>query len=164
MIECTYKIYGLRALVKSILRMCVDCRAGRPRFVPPGPIPKFRTQPGLAFQSIGIDFARFLWVKKDSGVGLEKRWLFIATCATTRAVHLELLPKATATGVWDAFRRMVSRKGQPSVVYSNNGKQLEKSSKVMKEFNRQLKNRTKEPLPEWLNPHIEWKFSSPYAP
>ena len=166
LIGCEYKILGLRAYVKTLIFYCANCHASWPKktTVPTGPIPKFRTQKSLPFQSIGIDFAGPLYVKRTDGKqGLDKRWLFIATCAVTRAVHLELLPKANAEGVWDAFRRMASRRGQPSLVYSDNGKQLVKASKMLKNFGSILRRRP-DPLPEWLNAGIQWKFSSPYAP
>ena len=166
MIETTYKIYGLRSVLKSVIRNCYSCQASRPRGVkvPAGPLPIFRTERGVAFKSIGVNFAGPDWVKAaNNPKELEKRWLFVATCATTRAVHLELVQRMDTMSVWEAYRRVVSRRGHPSTVYSDNGTQLVKASKVLQQLCNFFSKRP-EPLPDWVSPHTVWKFSSTQAP
>lgn len=51
----------------------------------------------------------------------EKRWGIIFTCLTVRALHLETTNSLSADSFILAFRRFVSRRGQPRIVYSDCG-------------------------------------------
>lgn len=51
------------------------------------------------------------------------------TCASTRAVHLELMPNLTVESFLLAFCRFTSRRGLPATVMSVNGKTFPASSK-----------------------------------
>ena len=88
----------LRSKVKKIINSCYLCKVFSTR--PYGPtetaaLPPFCTEFGRPFRTTGINFAGLLSYKvfkKDQG----KCHILIFTCATSRAVHLEMTKSQTA--------------------------------------------------------------------
>ena len=68
---------------------------------------------------IGIDYAGPLYCADLDG---QKSYILLITCAVTRAIHLELVPSLSLSDFMLAFRRFVSRRGLPSIIYSDNAK------------------------------------------
>jgi hypothetical protein len=58
-----------------------------------------------------------------------KVWVLLLTCAATRGIHLELVMKMDAPEIVMALDRFVSRRGVPSVIYSDNAKQFQRADK-----------------------------------
>ena len=85
--------------VKKLLRKCFVCRrhSGRPYATPESPpLPKVRVQDIPPFSITGVDFTGALYVKQNSEE--VKVYLCLFTCATSRAVHLEVVTDlSTAT-------------------------------------------------------------------
>ena len=112
----------IRQTVKSIIRKCVICRkvSSRPFNPPdPPPLPKCRLNDSPPFSVTGVDFTGALYVKND--VGQEKKvYVCLFTCASTRAVHLEVVPDLTEESFLQAFRRFASRKSLPVIMISDN--------------------------------------------
>lgn len=50
-----------------------------------------------------------------------KRWGVIFTCLKTRAIHLELASSNATSSAIKSLRRILSRRGQPTEIYSDNG-------------------------------------------
>lgn len=71
------------------------------------------------FSHCGVGYFGPLMVK--FGRRREKFWAVLFTCLTTRAIHLELAHSPSADSAIMAVRRMAARRGQPFVLYSNNG-------------------------------------------
>ena len=51
----------------------------------------------------------------------EKRWGFIFTCLTTRAVHVEIVPSIDASSCEMGVEWFVSRWFKPAIIWSHNG-------------------------------------------
>ena len=93
----SYWIPAARQYVKSILHNCVTCRkiTGKPYPAPdPPPLPRLRAQDVNPFTFTGVDFTGALYVRQ--GKGEVKVYLCLFTCATTRAIHLEIVQDLTA--------------------------------------------------------------------
>ena len=108
--------------MKSILRNCVTCHKiiGRPYAAPdPPPLPQLRTQDVHPFTFTGVDFTGALYVQQ--GKEEVKVYLCLFTCATTRAVHLEIVQDLTADTFLMAFRKFVGRRSLPKIMISDNG-------------------------------------------
>ena len=113
---------SIRQCVRSLLRTCVKCiRAiGRPYLAPDPPtLPKVRVEQALPFSVTGVDFTGTLYVKNTTG-SETKCYICLFICATTRAVHLEVVPNLSTDSFLQAFRRFTSRKSLSEVMISDN--------------------------------------------
>ena len=81
-------------------------------------LPKVRLQDMPPFTVTGIDFTGALYVRQNHTEG--KVYICLFTCATTRAVHLEVVTDLSVETFLMVFRRFSSRKSLPQVVMSDN--------------------------------------------
>ena len=124
-----------RQLVKRILRSCILCQKlrGLSYSTPPySQLPAFRVQEDYAFASVGIDFAGPLYVKSSSS-HTEKAYIALFTCATSRAVHVEMVPDLKTETFLLCFKRFVSRRGLPQLVVTDNAKTFKAFSNLYKQ-------------------------------
>ena len=82
-----------------------------------------------AFQFTGLDFAGPLFVK--DGLKSSKCYILLLSCASSRAIHLELVPDMSIHGFLWGFKRFMARRGVPDLVISDNFKTF-RSSEVKK--------------------------------
>ena len=77
-----------RRSVRRVVDTCRRCRRYRGLGYRPadGALPAFRTEPSRPFSKVGMDFFGPLYVDAS-----KKVWVLLITCATSRAVHLELV-------------------------------------------------------------------------
>ena len=117
----SYWVPAARQYVKSLLRRCTICKRhhGRPYPAPdPAPLPKSRTQDTPPFTVTGVDFTGALYVQQK---GEEiKVYICLFTCATTRAIHLEVVTDLSTETFLLAFCRFASRKSLPQLMVSDN--------------------------------------------
>ena len=117
----SYWIPTIRQYVKKVLRKCDVCikLIGKPYRVPdPPPLPKLRIEQPISFEVTGVDFTGALYVRED---GTERKvYICLFTCATTRAVHLEVVLDLTLESFMLAFRKFTSRRSTPRTVISDN--------------------------------------------
>ena len=108
-----------RRTVKKVVDSCRRCRRfkGLPYRSAEGALPAFRTVFSRPFAKIGIDYFGPMYI--DSG---SKVWILLFTCATSRAVHLELVSSQDAQNLMQALRRFFALRGTPSVIISDNAK------------------------------------------
>ncbi|CAB4006307.1 PREDICTED: uncharacterized protein LOC100197852 [Paramuricea clavata] len=123
-VRSNYWIVKGRKSVKEVLRKCVICKRyqGKPMCAPASPdLPQCRIDhSGFAFQATGLDFAGPLFVKDGSETA--KTYILLLTCATSRAIHLELVYSMSSDGFLRGFRRFVARRGVPDVIINDNFK------------------------------------------
>ena len=120
-IRQTYWIPTARRYIQTLLRCCTTCRkpCGKPYSAPdPAPLPKNRTQDLTPFTVTGVDFTGALYVHHNNEE--QKVYICLFTCATTRAVHLEVVNDLSMETFLLAFRRFASRKSLPQVMMSDN--------------------------------------------
>ena len=120
-IRQTYWISTAQQYIKALLRHCVVCKRdfGRPFPIPdPASLPEVRTCDVTPFTITRVDFTGALYVQHNSGE--DKVYICLFTCATTRAVHLEVVTDLSTETFLLAFRRFVSRKSLPQIVLSDN--------------------------------------------
>jgi hypothetical protein len=149
---------GLRAVARSIVAHCLDCRRryARPMNPPAGLLPFERVTGGDAFRFVGADFLGPILLP-----GGGKRWVLLFTCISSRAVHLELMPGIHTTDVWTGLRRIFARRGVPHVIYTNNGRSFVRVSAEIEQLYGLLEKVAVSPN---VPSSIRWKFSSPIAP
>lgn len=112
------------------------------------------------FTNTGVDFCGPFMVKvKRSQV---KRYACIFTCLVSRAVHIEKVDTLDTESFINAFRRFVSRRGNPENVYSDNGSNLVAGEKELRTAIREL---SVTQIQAYAVKHnINWTFIPPYAP
>ena len=81
------------------------------------------------------------------------------TCASTRAVHLEMVDSLTAPSFLQAFRRFASRRGLPARLLTDNAKTFKYASKDVKNILRSLEIQR-----ELTSKGVRWEFIVEKAP
>ena len=82
----------------------------------------------FAFSTTGLDYAGPLFVK-NKGLPSSKVYILLFTCASSRAIHLELTPDMKIPAFLRGFKRFVSRRGKPNEIINDNFKTF-KSTEV----------------------------------
>ena len=108
-----------RRNVKRVVSTCHRCRRhkGLNYHAADGSLPSFRTEPSRPFSKVGVDFFGPLFVEEKIKV-----WVLLITCATSRAVHLELVKSQSTEDVKLALRRFFALRGTPDLIVSDNAK------------------------------------------
>ena len=161
--EERYTILKLRSSLRSIKSNCVTCRMFRAATIQP--IMADLTVERLAYQSppftnTGVDYFGpfYVTVRRTT----EKRWGFLFTCLTTRAVHVEIVPSMDASSCVMGVERFVSRRGTPAIIWSDNGTNFVGAEKELRE-NIEKWN-TINIAVELAHKGIKWRFNPPSAP
>ena len=129
---CTREILvpSLRKLTKKIIGSCWSCKRFRliSAHVPcSGPLPLTRTDPSNPFEIIGVDFAKRIKYTKNRREG--KSYHIPYSCSLTLAVFLDLVPSLETSEFIKSFKRLVARRGKPSIIYSDNATTFVAASK-----------------------------------
>ena len=165
-----YHIVGGRNVVRSITRACVTCRrnAIRPQPQMFGQLPIERITPGPVFDKVGVDYAgpvliKYGHVRKPTIV---KSYICVFVSLTVKAVHIELVSDLTTEAFLACLRRFISRRGCPSLLWSDHGTNFVGAAREMKDLFKLLRNgRTQDTITNFLSSrNIEWKFIPPRAP
>ena len=108
-----------RRCVLRVVSTCRRCRRyrGQSYRSADGGLPAFRVEPSRAFAKVGLDF--FGPLVTDAG---RKVWVLLITCATSRAVHLELVKSQQTEEVKLALRRFFAIRGTPTLILSDNAR------------------------------------------
>ena len=159
-----------REAVKRCIRQCVVCRKveGKTYWIPAciPDLPSYRVSEDPPFSHTGLDFAGPLYIKpthekQDQTANSEatKAYILLMTCASTRAIHLELTRGLSVPAFLLAFRRFVSRRGLPATLISDNAKTFKSASNELKKV-----VRSEEVLRYLATNRVTWKFIADRAP
>ena len=81
----------------------------------PGLLARDRIEQALPFEIVGIDYAGPLYYKFKGKKEL-KAYILLLSCSVSRADHLELVSNLSTNEFIRSFRRLISRRGKPSVI------------------------------------------------
>ena len=129
-----YWILQARESVKRVLKKCVTCKQieGKPFATPRIPqLPPERVSEEPPLINMGLDFAGPLYMRipsQSEGKESEKVYVALFSCASTRAVHLELVENLSVPIFLQAFRRFTSQRGLPSTIFTDNAKTFKAAS------------------------------------
>ena len=116
---------GAKKLARSICQGWIPCRKAFPRTLQQrmGQLPAPRVNPALAFIHCVVDYAGPFLLKRGNPrkPTLEKGYLAVFVCLTTKAIHLEVVSSASTGALLATLKRFVSRRGQPRHLYSDHG-------------------------------------------
>ena len=149
-----------REAVKRIVRKCVTCRKfeGKPFSTPKDPpLPASRVSDQAPFTHTGIDFAGPLYA--TTAQTTRKVYIYLFTCASTRAIHLELVYSLSVPSFLQAFRRFAARRGLPARILTDNAKTFKYAFKEVKNI-----LRSTEVQRELATKGVAWDFIIKRAP
>ena len=133
-----YCITGGRKTIRSITRGCITCRryTARPKHQLLGQIPAERIMPDSVFDRVGLDYAgpfvlKYGSIRKPSFI---KAYVCLFVSLTIKAVHLELVSDLSTDAFIAALRRFISRRGKPSLIWSDHGTNFIGAVRELKEF------------------------------
>lgn len=160
-----YWIPKARQQIKKIVGKCTTCRrydARRIKYPGPPPIPEERIRQARPFQVVGVDYTGAIYLRKPKEPEESdpaKVYICLFTCATTRAVHLELATDMTTNTFIRAFRRFVGRRSCPRIIISDNGSNFRATESFFKSFFQHPD------VQQYFDDrHCKWKFIPPKAP
>jgi hypothetical protein len=153
-----------RILAKQCVRECFDCRrrSAKPQVPLMSDLPRQRVQGSTRpFDFTGVDYFGPLTVKRARSH--LKKWGCLFTCLVTRSVHLELADSLEADDFILVLRSFIGRRGKPSEIFCDNGKNFVGASRELQEALQQLdENNTVHHF--LLKSSIQWHFITPNAP
>ncbi|BES97016.1 Retrotransposon protein [Nesidiocoris tenuis] len=165
-----YWIPGAKSEIRRIRHKCIICsRFSRSNVIPlMGPLPKSRFSNTRAFLVTGVDFAGpFLYrashLRKAS---VQKAYLCLFLCMSTRAVHLEVAVGLSVEAFMDTFERFIMRRGKPAEMLSDGGTNFRGSDRYLREVIELFSSEdTKSQLIRYTAPQgIKWNFNPPSSP
>lgn len=156
-------ITRFRTTLKSIVTKCEICRFQRIK--PENPRMANLPEPRLAyhvrpFTHCGVDYfgPMLITVSRKR----QKRWGALFTCMSTRTIHLKLVHTLSSDSTIMALRRLIARRGQPNVIYSDNGTNFRGTANELKEAI--IKMGTQDHIKFALENHLKWRFTPPDTP
>ena len=155
-----YWIPRAHSAIRKVITKCVHCRrlSGVKGTQFMSDLPEDRLLPDEPpFTNVGIDFFGPFEIKR--GRTMLKRYGVIFTCLNIRAVHLEVAHTLNTDSCINAIRRFVARRGTVKVMRSDNGTNLIRAERELRESIHDLDNlKIHSTL---LKKGITWKFNPP---
>ena len=161
---------GARRLARAVCSQCVTCRRAAVRAGPQlmGQLPAPRVEPAAAFSTTGLDLAgpfevRTSHTRKPVFV---KGYMIIFVCFCTKAVHLELVLEQSTEHFVAALERFIARRGLPSHIYSDNGKNFVGAQNELKDVYKMIQDEgTQNAVQSYLLTYkVQWHNSPQRAP
>ena len=141
---------------------------GKTSFQLQGQLPKERINPGSVFERVGVDYAgpisiRYGYVRKPVIV---KAYVCLFVSLSIKAVHLEIVSDLTTEAFIAALRRFISRRGHPTLIWSDNGTNFVGADNQLKDLFHFMKTRTTvETIAEFCaSRNVEWRFIPERSP
>ncbi|GFV54352.1 integrase catalytic domain-containing protein [Trichonephila clavipes] len=131
-----------------------------------GNLPKERVRENFSFDCSGIDFIGPFWIKSNTQrkSSLYKAYVAIFVCFVTKAVHFELVSDLTTLAFIASLKRFISRRGRPSLIFSDNGKTFIGTNTELKRLFKLAINPDLELAGFLVNENINWIFLPHRAP
>lgn len=154
-----------RNIARKVTHQCVVCTRVKGKTLSPlmGNLPEDRITASFPFYRSGVDYAGpvFILNRKGRGARLIKSYICLFICFNTRAVHLELVSDLSSDAYLLALKRFISRRGKPSKIYSDNGRNFVGLNNDFAQF----LSKCKRDIIEYATSQaIEFSFIPPYSP
>ena len=158
-------ILSAREAIRKWEKECNECKRRNARRASQimAPLPEMRTEGSLkAFTNVGCDFAGPFITIQGRGKTRLKRYLCLFTCCEVRAVHLEMCHSLDTNSFINAFWRFTARRGFPSNIVTDNGRNFVKAEKELQALVRlidfaKVQEKT-------AHKAVNWHFNPPYEP
>jgi len=121
-----------------------------------GQLPIERLTPGPVFDKVGVDYAGPLLIKYGHvrKPTIVKSYICVFVSLTVKAVHLELVSDLTTDAFIACLRRFISRRGIPSLIWSDHGTNFIGAARELKDLYKFLhSNQTQASVTDFLSTH-----------
>ena len=159
-----------RRVIQDVTRACITCRKHYAKLVKQQmcQLPESRAAPSPLFEKVGIDLAGPLHVKlgRIRKPVIVNMYVAVFVYFSTRALHLEAVTDLTTEAFLAALKRFVSRRGQPTLIQSDNGTNFVGAHKELLQAYLLLEQlHGKEEVAYFLsNTRIQWKHIPSRSP
>lgn len=163
------KFWILRAhnLIRSVIRNCVRCIRFDGKVHQPimAPLPIGRVTESRPFANTAMDFGGpFEMVpSKLRKTTVLKGYFCVFTCLAVRAIHIEVVSELTSEAFLGGLHRFVSRRGPPSMIICDNGRNFCGAARQLDEVSEFLKKNEDKIISFASSLSITFKFHPPYA-
>lgn len=151
-------IVAAKRTIRHRLSKCVKCFRTNPQPLQPfmSDLPSFRVNQVKPFSVVGVDFGGPFRIKLGlhRGAKIDKAYLCLFVCLSTKAVHLEVVSTLSSDGFIAALRRFVGRRGRCNVIHADCGTNFIGARNQLSSLMQQASSAEK----------IEFKFNPPAAP
>jgi Family of unknown function (DUF5641) len=152
-------ILSPKRAIRHVLSQCYRCfRVKPPSPIEPymGNLPSFRINHVKPFLCVGVDFGGPFFVTPSKGRGVKslKAYICLFVCASTKAIHLELVSDLSSDAFIAALRRFIARRGHCNMIFSDCGTNFTGAARILTD---QMKGATE-------NEKISWSFNPPSSP
>ncbi len=165
-----FVLQGGRRELKRILHLCKNrrCRPLKMVKVKESTLPHYRVDHADPFKHASFDICGPCQVKHKCDLEdcphekFAKAYIGVFCCNSTRYIHVEALPNMTSRAVMEAFEKFFSRRGVPTTMISDQGRQI---LSVRKELQSWWDNIKIKKIQEQIAPKgINWHLTNAYAP
>ena len=165
-----FRLIGGKCELRRILHMCTtrNCNKPIPLSQRIAPLPSFRIDHYTPWDQVACDFFGPIGVKHVCAIkdcphpATAKSWGAIFTCMQTRAVHLELVLDMSTATFLRALMRLISRRGAPSFIWSDNAKTFKSAQKQLQRLYNDID--WEEVREACAKKSITWEFGISKAP
>ncbi|XP_011859066.1 PREDICTED: uncharacterized protein LOC105556582 [Vollenhovia emeryi] len=161
---------SLRSATRKVINNCLPCFKARPVFseAQMGSLPASRIRFSRPFSHCGVDYAGPVTLRegKRRNSRNHKAYIAVFVCFATKAIHLELVSDLTTDAFIAALKRLISRRGKPQQMYSDNATTFVGAQRQIKEFYDFLKTEQAQTSIEHFlrDQQTTWSFIPPNAP
>ena len=165
-----YWILGGISTIKKCIHKCLTCIKLRSHTSSQlmGALPTCRVTISRPFSRCGVDYAGPMLIHPYKGRCRKtlKSYICLFVCFTTRAIHIELVSELSSECFIAALKRFIARRGKPTDIYSDNGRNFIGSKTVLEEFRSFIRNdnTNREINSFFTNEFINWHTIPAYSP
>ncbi|GFY25964.1 integrase catalytic domain-containing protein [Trichonephila clavipes] len=157
-----------RSIARKTVHQCVICFKSRPILSSQimGNLPSERVNISSPFTIAGLDLCGPFLVKyKNYRKGtLNKVYICVCICFSTKAIHLELLSDVTSDALIATLKRFTSRRGKCSKFYTDNATNFVGANSILKKFHKLINFPDENLAKYFVSENIDWKFIHPKSP
>ena len=165
-VRSRYWIIGLRHMMRQTVSRCVTCKKKLKQRCEQvmSTLPIERLKPSPPFTNVGIDYFGPYMIRGEVQKRVHRKcYGVIFSCLVVRAVYIDVAVDYSTDAFLQVFRRFVSVRGYPRMIFSDNGTQLVGASNELKDIVKGL-DQNKISAFGIENGGVEWKFSPGDAP
>ncbi|GFT40338.1 integrase catalytic domain-containing protein [Trichonephila clavipes] len=157
-----------RSIARKTVHQCVICFRSRPILSSQimGNLPSERVNISSPFTIAGLDLCGPFLVKyKNQRKGtLNKVYICVCICFSTKAIHLELLSDLTSDALIATLKRFTSRRDKCSKIYTDKATNFVGANSILKKFHKSINFPDENLAKYFVSENIDWKFIPPKSP